>query len=282
MRFIVRYRRRLYGRSLATILLTAASVMGQADFEMNTALMQSTFKIQGPARAAAGRVVTGTSFFIAKPNKAKSDSLYVLVTAAHVLDEIEGDEATIILRERSRESNGIFIRRPYAFAIREKNIPLYKKHPSADVAVMYLRMPVEYEFRLLTVQFLATDERLRQLELHPGDELLCLGFPLAFEANEMGFPILRSGRVASYPLLPSNTVKRILFDFMVFPGNSGGPVYFVYETRRIGQRIQAGGMVGILGLLSQEAFAQGQPLKVGAVVPASFIKEAIDLLPERN
>jgi len=35
------------------------------------------------------------------------------------------------------------------------------------------------------------DKRIEQLEMHPGDELLCLGYPFGLAVNKWGFPILK-------------------------------------------------------------------------------------------
>jgi len=121
---------------------------------------------------------------------------------------------------------------------------------------------------------------------------MVLGFPFGAEANEEGFPILRSGRVASYPLVPSTKTKTFLLDFEVFKGNSGGPV-FLYDRNRIyGGSIHIGTTNFLLGLVSKEGEMTEQVksidqtvikrhrLALAEVVHASLIREAIErLLP---
>ena len=68
---------------------------------------------------------------------------------------------------------------------------------------------------------LADDEMLSLFEANPGEELTALGYPLGAESNSAGFAILRSGKIASYPLLPTEATQKFLFDFAIFPGNSG-------------------------------------------------------------
>jgi len=139
-------------------------------------------------------------------------------------------------------------------------------------------------FTLLVPDFLAGDTEFEKYELHPGDELLCLGFPLGVQANEAGFPILRSGKIASYPLTPLKVVKHFLFDFKIYPGNSGGPVYFSYsgrtygDTGRLGENLQY--VVGLVTSSIGSLFFQGQEISVAQVVPAGFIVETINQLPE--
>jgi len=265
------------------LLMLGGVALAQPD--INTVLMESTFMIQGIAKQDSKKLSIGTVFFVGKPSKDGRQSYYVLVTARHVLDDIAGDDATIFLREPIRDKS--FRRFRHTFKIRENGAALYKTHPTADVAVMYFRMPIGDPFALIGQELLVSDERVAELELHPGDELICLGYPNGVTANDLGFPILRSGHIASYPLLPTKTIKVFLFDFMVFPGNSGGPVYFSYDVRRIGNVVKTGGMIGILGLVSEQLFSSvpgvaDEPLKLGVVVPATLIKEAIDLLPARD
>jgi len=132
------------------------------------------------------------------------------------------------------------------------------------------------------IKWLASDQFLENLAIHPGDELQCLGYPLQLTSNDARYPILRSGKIASYPVIPQKTAKQILFDFRVYPGNSGGPVYFSYSQRlfkgtyRIDQHMT---YQKILGLVSQMAgpVHQKDP-SVGIIVPAIFIKETIDAL----
>ena len=254
--------------------------------ELNTALMESTFKIQGPARDNPKLISVGTAFFLGRTTKTNpSLSYFALVTARHVLDDIAGGDATIVLR--TKQSDGTFQRTPYTFKIRNGGKDLYVHHSEADVAAMCFTMPMKDPFTLIDMGFLANDDRLKLYEIHPGDELLCLGFPLTTEANDAGFPVLRSGRIASYPLIPTKDIKSFLFDFYVLQGNSGGPVYFTYETRFFGGALRAGGIEGIVGLVSELKYStiprhEGELLDLGVIIPASFIIETINLLPEKN
>src|SRR6202020_583083 len=103
--------------------------------------------------------------------------------------------ATLILRKKDGDG---FSKVAYPIKIRRKGVKLYVKNPDADVAAMYTSLPNEFNFQFLPTQFLADDATLEHLEVHPGDELFCLGFPLAIDFN--GFPVLRTGTLASYPI----------------------------------------------------------------------------------
>ena len=72
------------------------------------------------------------------------------------------------------------------------------QHPKANVGAIYLRLTPEMNPRLLELGSLATDSLLAKSDFYPREELLCLGCPFGAELNSTGFPILKSGRHASY------------------------------------------------------------------------------------
>jgi hypothetical protein len=147
---------------------------------------------------------------------------------------------------------------------------------------MYGNLPDDVPLTGVTPIFLAGDDRLNDVEVHPGDEIGVLGFPLVATAPG-GFPILRSARIASYPLVPAKSVKGFLVDLFLHPGNSGGPAYFTFVNRFYKGNIHLGVEQGILGLVIQESRSnvpefKDKALNLGVIVPAVFIKETIDLL----
>jgi len=152
---------------------------------------------------------------------------------------------------------------------------------------MYVRWPLTADATVDTTfvptTFLADDESLRKFNVvGPGVELKVLGFPLGNPSNEIGFPILRTGVIASYPLLPTLSNRTFLLDFRVFQGNSGGPVYFSQPVIHGGSYMCCPPQF-VMGLVSQEAllsqpYAQLQ-LQLGQIIHASVIKATIDLLP---
>jgi S1-C subfamily serine protease len=251
--------------------------------EINTILMESTFRIHGPGTGNPTSTSFGTGFLMGKPTSDRTKAYYVLITAAHVLDGIHGEIGTLTLREK--HADGSYIQKLWNVRLRENRSPLYVKHKDADVAALYVNMPDDLNVTILPTALLATDEVLQRFEIHLGDELLCLGFPL-FASSEFGFPILRSGKIASYPLVPTALNKAILFDFRVFEGNSGGPVYFVDHGRtydgstHLGETIQF--VVGLVTSQLSSKLYNNQMLQVASVVPSKYILETIELLPEKS
>jgi hypothetical protein len=267
-----------YIRILLFIFLLASTPVHAQ--ELNTILMNSTFELRGPN--AQGNTTVGTVFIMGKPMKADATkAYYVLITAAHVLDEVAGENAQLLLRVK--KDDGTYETGPYSIPIRAKGVNLYVKHPDADVAAMYLRLPDKVVMNLLPISLLATDDTLTEFEIHPGDELLCLGFPLSVDFN--GFPVIRTGTLASYPLTPSKLMKTYYYNFHVFPGNSGGPVYFSFSNRIYNGGTHIGIQQGVIGLVIQQVnsnlpgYTDAQ-LDIAKIIPSSFIIETINLLPE--
>ncbi len=268
---------------LFALLSVELSFPQQKIIELNTVLMNSTLRIHGQKAGEKDSISFGTVFMMGKEvPKDKALLYYVVVTAAHVFDNIAGDYATLTVRKKNADDS--YRTYPWNLAIRKNGEPLYYKHPSADVAAIYADMPNDLDVVVLPTGVLATDETLKKYEIHPGDEMMCLGFP-NFVSTQFGFPILRSGKIASYPITPAKLVSTILHDATVFPGNSGGPVYFVDTNRFYGSQTHLGEVIQfVIGLQTSQVLMKqtGESLVLGAIVPASFIIETINMLPAES
>ena len=266
---------------LALVLTTALPARAQEP-EFNTVLFQATFKIEGSAGPQA--VTFGTAFLMSRPIPNSNKFQTVLITAKHVLDGIVGDTATLNLR---RQTDNGWQRIRYTFKIRDAGQPLWTSPNDVDVAVMYIKIPEQIQNQIprISTALLADDEMLSLFEVNPGEELTALGYPLGAESNSVGFAILRSGKIASYPLLPTESTQKFLFDFAIFPGNSGGPVYLSSNNRYFGGRMHTGETVHfIVGLITQQLSGNlsnnKESLSLAAVIHASWIKKAVEMLPE--
>ena len=273
------------------------SVQGSLAFgetgDVYNILMHWTFKIEGRA-VDTNRIVFGTVFIMGVP-LAGSTSLAkpVLVTAAHVLSDIQSQTATVFMRSEMKD--GSYRRRPYELRIRDTNgVPLWTRHPEVDIAVMKVNVPDDAisSTPLLSISSLAGDDEFALRDLHPGDELMCLGFPLGLESNEAGFSILRSGRIASYPVHPSRLARSFYYDIAVYGGNSGGPVFYEYKNRRIpgepfNKTVDIAAVAGVIiqdvsQIMNYEGYFESvkrkDPLGLASVVPAEFIKQTLKLI----
>jgi len=250
--------------------------MSDVNFELNTILFESTFKIEqsiGPTSA-----IIGTTFVVGRPYpNDPTKARYVLVTAKHVLDAMPGNDAIWHLRQK--DADGIWHRLPFPVRIRTNGVPSWVSHPAADVAAMYAQLPQNTINFLLTISMFADDAVFNKFEVHPGDELNCLGYPMGWESDSTGFPILRSGKIASYPLYPSKDYPTFLYDFEVFDGNSGGPVFMVESNRNFAGSTHVGKIQFIAGLVSQQALHVNERLALSVVVHPDYILQTINMLP---
>src|SRR5262245_29171775 len=262
-------------------VLTAPRLRAQ-ELEFNTLLFQTTFKIEGPG-ASPGTLSLGTVFFMAKPVPDSKRFRFVMITARHVLENIQGEAATLNFRKRTDTG---WRRARYPLKIRDGGQPLWTQLNDVDVAVMYVNLPDGIQIPIISTSLLADDEMLSQFEVNPGEELSCLGYPFGAESNGAGFAVLRSGKIASYPLLPTETTQTFLFDFEIFSGNSGGPVYLSSNNRTYGGKMHTGETVHfIVGLVTQQLSANlssaKERLSLASVIHASLIKKAVAMLPDR-
>lgn len=253
--------------------------------QLHELMMEATVKIVGPKAGAPGEFSAGTGFIMGKPAASGEKLFYVLITAAHVFNDMEGDDATLTLRIKSNIANVPYARSEAKIPIRAGGKNLWMTHPSADVAVMYLELPQRPALRILPISLLADDAFVTKFELHPGDDVFAMGYPYGIEANDFGFPILRTGHIASFPLAPAKDVKAFLVDFAVFGGNSGGPVYVNYLGRFYGGTYHLDQFArGVVGLVSKQAVhpKTQERLGVAVVVPSQLILETVALLPVRS
>ncbi len=235
--------------------------------------IEATVQLEQPA--GDRRRTVGTGFLISSVD-ARGAPRTVLVTAHHVLEGMRAPEASIGYRAATAE--GAWTYRPTPLRIRDgAGQPLWTRHPSQDVAAMVVEAPPEFAKAAIPAGYLAPEGGLERQGFGPGDELIVLGFPRGVAANAAGFPILRAGRIASYPL-NSSASPTFLLDFSVFPGNSGGPVFAPGSRRPTRVRAAAPPKPIVAGLLTQQVELDNERLEIGIVTHARYIVETLSLM----
>jgi hypothetical protein len=190
-----------------------------------TPTVKGTYRLEGRGSSATCFVV-----------KVKESKPLALVTAAHVLIGVKDDFAAVVLR-RWDEGLAEYVRESRNVTIRTGDKPLWKQHPEHDVAVLELPkfdVPVD----AILVETLATADDFGQVEV--GHLIRSIGYPHAaqFDPSEPGFPSVRLGCVASFPINPYKKHPTFLVDYNTFEGDSGGPVV-----------VEHNGSVRIVGLI---------------------------------
>ena len=257
-------------------------------------LMESTFFIYDPLNLNNA----GTSFVLAHIVSVDSltkvpDSTYyniekrvlykflnfkyceVLLTAAHVLKDIKGEYANLVLRSKRGNEYQTF---DYPVKIRESGKPLWTQIDNTiDIAAMVILLPEKATYSILTDDHLVTEQTLNNLGINTGDDISCLGFPYNTPSSENYFPILRSGKYASYRGTHSLNTNNFLFDFRIYPGNSGGPVFMDLQVKASAK----GGIEFtpsvLLGIVSErvKSIDKMQTIEVAKVISAENVQKTI-------
>jgi hypothetical protein len=242
-------------------------------WDLSVDLIQATVQLEQPL--GDGSRTVGTGFLIADTDP-DGRPRTILITAGHVFDRMPSVSARIGYRVQAQD--GVWRYDPQALKIRDGDHPLWVKHPGRDIAAIVVKAPPAFAKAAIPLAWLAKDDTFSTYNLGPGDEMMTLGFPRGLSANPAGFPILRSGRVASYPLAPASAFPTFLLDFAVFPGNSGGPVFMAQGARRRPGASETQEVQFVAGILTQQVELLGERLEIGIVTHAKYIRETIALL----
>ncbi|CAL4867879.1 hypothetical protein MMA231_02151 [Asticcacaulis sp. MM231] len=235
------------------------------DVDLTVALIKATVQIDQPISEAKRMV--GTGFLISVP-KADGTTQIVLVTAAHVFEKMPAADVRIGWRVQGAKGNWSYV--PSNMTIRSATGPVWYQHPAQDIAVIPVNVPESLRDSAIPVSWLADDTTFINERVVAGDEMVTLGYPHGLSANVAGFPILRAGRLASYPISPSSTYPTFLIDLTAVPGNSGGPVFMTSQGGK--------GHTFIAGVLIKQVEDDNQRLELGVVTDAIFVRETINIM----
>ena len=169
--------------------------------DMSVDLIGATVELEQPL--GSGLRTVGTGFLVSDPGPDGTPRV-ILVTANHVFEKMKGDKATVGFRVE--QPDGSWRYAPEKLAIRQGGKELWAHHAVRDVAAIRIVAPAAFAKAAIPLAWLAGDDAMTRYALEPGDEMMTLGFPQGLSANAAGFPILRAGKVASYPL---GTVDRV-------------------------------------------------------------------------
>ena len=238
-----------------------------ADFP--DAILEATFKLTSPE---ADGTLDATCFFVR--GEAPDLSLY-LVTAAHVLEHIKENAATVVLRRPN--ADGSFDRVEYTIGLRHDGESLWVRNAKQDVAVLPVTEPLPVPVAGLPASKLAAAVNLRDAGLHICSPLFVFTFPKGFEANSSGFPVARQGIFASPPLLSAETYPTFYADFAAYAGDSGGPVFMSTSD---GHVLVVGIVLGSAlyhdtAKTEYEETVIQHPLGLGSILHAQYIRDTL-------
>jgi S1-C subfamily serine protease len=246
--------------------------------DLSAQMMQATVQLEQPL--GDGTRTVGTGFLITETTPDGKPHT-ILVTANHVFDKMPGASARVGYRVAN--ADGSWSYSPQSLKIRDaQGHALWTHHPTRDVAAIAITAPEAFAKAAIPEDYLAQDDTFSKYAVGAGDQMMTLGFPRGLAANSAGFPILRAGRVASYPIAPAKIFPTFLLDFSVFPGNSGGPVFMSGPSRHAVDAAGKGDqdVEFIAGLLTQQVELNSERLDIGIVTNARFIRETIALIKD--
>jgi hypothetical protein len=243
------------------------------DADLSISLIKATVQIDQPS--GPGKQVVGTGFTLSVPRGDQPPEV-VLVTAAHVLEMMKSEKMRIGWRVETPQG---WVYKPTTITIRNADGPVWVQHPTQDIAVISIDALTAAGASVLPLAALADDKTFDALKVEPGEEMSTLGYPFGLSSNNEGFPILRSGRVASYPLGPTRTYPTFLIDMTAISGNSGGPVFLNEGKPAQGDTPK---MPVIAGVLTRQVEQDTRRLELGLVTHAVFVRQAIDLLLKKE
>jgi|688.fasta_scaffold02878_9 hypothetical protein len=148
----------------------------------------------------------------------------VLVTAAHVVESMQGPEAQLVMRRPM--SPGSYERQLVSISVGTGESKRWRRHPTEDVAALRVELPEgSPQPATIDLQALVSQAEWDESNMTAGLMVHFLGYPHRDEASPSGFPILRHGSIASFPLQPFAAVRQMLVGGEVYEGDSGGPVF---------------------------------------------------------
>jgi S1-C subfamily serine protease len=245
-------------------------------FDFTTAMIQATLPV---ASAPGGPALTGTGVLVSDPAPDGTPRV-VLVTARHVLQNMPGGQVYLGLHLKNPDGTWRLDWRAEPSA--DEGRALWVQNPTYDVAVLPVAVPPEVAQAAIPVSWFADGDTFGREDVEAGDPVEVLGYPAGYAADNRGFPVLRLGHLASYPLTPASE-GTFLVDFPVVSGNSGGPVF---TSRRIGKRPALVGSEGpqpdefVAGIVAQQIVPGGQSISLGLAVHAVYVRQTLKLLDQ--
>lgn len=246
---------------LAALCFTGCAGPGSRRLNAVERMMWSTYPL-------ASRKGMGTGFIVAcRDGRAPGGMVPVVVTSVHVLETV--GRGPLMLGVRVPDPQGEPQVAVLQFQPQRGRQRFYARHPHQDLAAFALQLPGDFADLAAIQSFL--DERSlarRAGTLRAGAEVFFLGFPEVLPGTAGAFPILRTGRVASYPIGSSAADGLFVVNADVYPGDSGGPVFTAGR----------GGRPELVGMIIRRIGTDAKQFSHLAIaVDASAIRETLAL-----
>ena len=226
-----------------------------------------TEKMMWSTYPLVSKTALGTCFIVAR--KGVPDGV-VVMTSVHFLKTT--GRSPLFLPLRFRATTGELLDGVLELKPQLQHGPFYVQHPRYDVAAFDLPLPAGM-IGFLALPFDESMLRANGESPGAGEEVLFAGFPTVLPGTGGIFPVLRSGRIASYPAGPLREMRKFLINGDVYPGDSGAPVFAANPH----------GRPRLLGMVtSRVGTSEKQLVPLALAVEASAISETLQLLIEHR
>jgi hypothetical protein len=251
----------------AAVLLLSTTVAAAGD-DACLAALRATIRLHGGGKS-------GTAFAVAVPAAEDRRAAVVLVSAAHTFENMQGETATAVLRAAAGTG---WERRDTPVAIRSGKAPNWVRHPKADVAILPWMVPAGVDLEPFALESVASAGDFDSGRVAVGQRVRVACFPAQTEANAAGWPVLRTGSIASHPLTPAATLERLFLDYAHYGGDSGSAVV-------VDEPAAAGRVIGVVVAMQRqtdrvtspfEEKTVHTPLGLAITVPSPLLHETIE------
>ena len=225
---------------------------------------------------------TATGFVVSRSTDSQDVAVKILVTSAHVFEKAVGNQCKLVLRKPKQD--GSYLRQELPVTIRSDHQPKWVRHPKVDVAALALTDIGDTEIPAIAYADLIGKAPIDKGIYSSGDSVWAFCFPAQLEANSAGFPILRRGSIASFPIQPIEKHRTFLVDMSSFGGDSGAPV--IVQNRSAKDKVQPQFMVmGLVMGQQRETTKSVTPIEERTVhrslglaiaVHSEFIRQTVD------
>lgn len=205
---------------LVALIITLGLTGCSGSMNASEKMMWSTYPLATRKGSATGFVINHRDPF------SHGRIVPVMFTSAHLIETMGKGPLLIGIRrphgETSETETALLVFIPPKMSGKEH---FYVRHPEYDLVAFALQIPEEFNGSALMSSFL--DEGMlahNGKPLRSGVEVSYFGYPEVLPGTEGGFPVLRSGRVASYPVGSPHAHGRYVINSVVYPGDSGAPV----------------------------------------------------------
>jgi hypothetical protein len=230
--------------------------------------IRATFRLHGDGQS-------GTAFLVAVPGGRGVAEQVLVVSAAHTFELIKQPQCTAIFRGAGADGNAH--RREESIQLQGHDKPLWVRHPTADVAVLPYTIPEGIDQTPFPLERLATAADFNTGKVGVGQRIRVACYPAQTEANAAGWPVLRTGAIASHPLRPAVALETFFVDYAHFGGDSGAAVVLDAGPEPL--------VVGVVVAMQRQTdrltspFEEKTihtPLGLAIAVPSTLVSETID------